>query len=1100
MSDAPYRRADGQPTIGLAIIAKDEEEALPRLLDSLGWTELPGPEGGPEAAEHDGTGIFREESAVDFVVVCDTGSEDDTVEIARRRGCRVVEFEWCDHFGKARQASYDALPAGLDFTMWADCDDVIPEAARLREIASRIPPAAGGTIHRYDYAQDEMGNCICELWRERLVRPAAIEGWDLPIHEVLRVSAPLVHVPDVPWVHRQPHGRARDPERNYKILSADLEAARLAGSPPSVRTLAYLGTEALALGRTEEAIERFHAYLARPDAGWDQERCQVAHKLSIALRLPLEGETDEDVAERLDEAQEAAYRAISERPDWADGYNDLAEIALRRDEPERALHFCETAMRLEPPQTLLIINPLEYDYQPQLMRSVALAKLGRTEEAMDATQRLLAVTPQRPDLLAQAAGLQQQLAIAEAEAHVLALREILVRHDENDKARRLMECAPYFLVDRPAIAAARLDQREMTLHATDPQVYGSYYRENPNEAPFERTGIPISEAHKRFHRVEMLRRGLLEQAGEVIELDGGSEALVATEEVRELRVLDLSCNDGWMLKNLSIAGFGTAGALDGMDLNRDAAARAQDRLDPGASGATLAEADAKRAPARIVCGDLHTAPEFFDEGSYDAVVCFETIEHVPDPEATLALMARMAKPGGRLYVSTPDGAYEGGNVPGWARVESKGHLRALRSLDVASLIAPLGLVAQFEVAQRLVACSVTNEPRRGRVDLYAGPVDALPEKISDEGLGGSETALCKVAEHLARRGYDVRVFCGTEGGLRGDHVTVGEDRHTGGSVLYAPAAAWDPGAAADLFVSSRAPEALDRTIAAPRRALWLHDADYGERLTAERASRATDVIVLSEFQRRHLVDRYPFLAAHPGLYLSRNGIETSFFRGGRAKRRPWAVYSSSPDRGLDVLLEMWPRIAERVPGAELHHTYAPVYAQFRDAYPHLAAFHARVVELSAAARRAGAKVVAHEHMGQRELAALYRRARCWAYPSWTSALADGSSAPFPEISCISAMEAQAAGAVPVALRYGALPETVAAGELIEQDGVESLAALPEAWRSRFVEAVVRALTDDEYFDEHSAAGREHGAALDWSGVVDAWEEALLSPRRAPVLA
>lgn len=1094
----PFRRSDGLPTIGLALITKNEAGTLPRLLDSVGWTELaePGPPESWVRADDDdakASGYWRTDAAVDFVVVCDTGSDDETVAIAQRRGCRVVTAEWTDDFGAARQVSYDALP-DVAFTLWADGDDVIEGAEQLREIAARMPPNIAGTIHRYDYAQDEVGNCICELWRERLIRHGIGARWKLPIHEVLEVPGQMIHTPEVVWHHRTPPDRERDPERNYTILARDKAEAEARGEQPDPRTLAYLGTEALALGRIDEAIACFRDYLARQDARWDQERCQVAHKLAVALRAeqdaipPDERDPDDD---GLDDAVAAAYQAIQERPDWADGYLDLAEIALRRGQPERALAFCDTAQRLDPPQTLLIINPLEYSYQPELLRSIALTQLGRNEEAYAATEKVLATTPQRDDVLRQAAALRTILQADEAERHVLALREILVRHDENAKAGQLMGCVPYIVADRPAIAQARLDQREMVLHATDPETYRRYYRENPGETPFEAQGVPIPDAHKAFPRVAFLRDGLLAQALGIDreDLREQSDAAIAKAKgaLAAMRVLDLSANDGWMLANLATADIGTGegGVLDGLDLNRDASERAGKRPELAATA------------GRIVCDDLHAAAEHFEPGSYDAVVCYETIEHVPDPRATLALMAQMVKPGGRIYVSTPDGAYERGNVPDWWRVEYKGHLRALTAADVADLVAEVGLVHSLIPEQRLVVAEAEPRERTGKVIFYAGAVDALPERILDEGLGGSETALCKVAEHFARRGYDVRVYTGTEHGIRGDQVSVDGRSLTGGQVIYAPGTAWDPGEPCDLFVCSRVPEAFDRSIAAPRRALWLHDADYADRITPERIARTTDVIVLSDFQRGLLTDRYPELA-DANVVVSRNGIETSFYRRLPKKRKPWVVYSSSPDRGLDVLLEVWPAIRKRVPAAELHHTYAPVYHRFREQYPHLQAFHARVEELSAAAEG----VVAHEAMGQRELAKLYAKARVWAYPSWTTP----AKAPFPEISCITAVEAQAAGAVPVCLSYGALRETVVTGELVVEDGqgedpgvIAWGSTLSAAWRERFVEAVVRGLTDDAWLAECAEVGRPWALERDWSGVCDEWIETLLSgaPEKVP---
>jgi 2-polyprenyl-3-methyl-5-hydroxy-6-metoxy-1,4-benzoquinol methylase len=51
-------------------------------------------------------------------------------------------------------------------------------------------------------------------------------------------------------------------------------------------------------------------------------------------------------------------------------------------------------------------------------------------------------------------------------------------------------------------------------------------------------------------------------------------------------------------------------------------------------------------------GDVRELP--FGDGMFDLVVCFETIEHVADPERLLAELRRVMAGDGLLFVSTPN--------------------------------------------------------------------------------------------------------------------------------------------------------------------------------------------------------------------------------------------------------------------------------------------------------------------------------------------------------------------------------------------------------------------------------------------------------------
>ncbi len=61
------------------------------------------------------------------------------------------------------------------------------------------------------------------------------------------------------------------------------------------------------------------------------------------------------------------------------------------------------------------------------------------------------------------------------------------------------------------------------------------------------------------------------------------------------------------------------------------------------------------------------------DNSFDAILCTEVLEHVPEPIAALREMARILKPGGRIFITAPLGSglhqlpfhYYGGYTPGW---------------------------------------------------------------------------------------------------------------------------------------------------------------------------------------------------------------------------------------------------------------------------------------------------------------------------------------------------------------------------------------------------------------------------------------------------
>jgi O-antigen biosynthesis protein len=110
----------------------------------------------------------------------------------------------------------------------------------------------------------------------------------------------------------------------------------------------------------------------------------------------------------------------------------------------------------------------------------------------------------------------------------------------------------------------------------------------------------------------------------------------AAPMVKGLRVLDVACGSGYGSHHLATAGG--AHAVEGVDISQDVVDHAR---------ATY------KAPAlSFRHGSILDLP--FADASFDAVTCFETIEHVDDDRGALAQLRRVLRPGGVLWISTPN--------------------------------------------------------------------------------------------------------------------------------------------------------------------------------------------------------------------------------------------------------------------------------------------------------------------------------------------------------------------------------------------------------------------------------------------------------------
>lgn len=179
------------------------------------------------------------------------------------------------------------------------------------------------------------------------------------------------------------------------------------------------------------------------------------------------------------------------------------------------------------------------------------------------------------------------------------------------------------------------------------------------------------------------------------------------------------------------------------------------------------------------------------------------------------------------------------------------------------------------------------------------------------------------------------------------------------------------------------------------------------------------------------------------------------------------VYASSYDRGLEHLLKMWPEILKEVPDAKLRIFYGWVmFDKVMANNPERMAWKEKMEELM---RQPGIT-----HLGRISHGACeeeFKNAGIWAYPTH-----------FGEISCITAMRAQALGAVPVVINYAALEETVKFGKKIEGDIYE-----PEV-REEFKKKLIFELQNPWSDENRNVMMNWAKQQFAWSKVAKQWDQ------------
>lgn len=218
----------------------------------------------------------------------------------------------------------------------------------------------------------------------------------------------------------------------------------------------------------------------------------------------------------------------------------------------------------------------------------------------------------------------------------------------------------------------------------------------------------------------------------------------------------------------------------------------------------------------------------------------------------------------------------------------------------------------------------------------------------------------------------------------------------------------------DYLLIIKQADLLDRNLEAAKRIVYYtNDIDDRERLTEARMAKVEQVAALSDWHKDNLLQGIPRVEVYGhAIHALEKPVDVS------KKQKNLCVYASSPDRGLEVLQNIWGEIEKIYPDAKLE--------------------------------------VAYNGRTEQEMDELYRRAEFWAYPCTGV-----------ELFCITGARAQQALTIPVVMPHMAVDEIVKAGYVSKTDDSAK----------DYAQLLAYALSDD--MDEYNDALREKLSTYPW---------------------
>jgi tetratricopeptide (TPR) repeat protein len=297
----------------------------------------------------------------DMILIADTGSTDNTVELARSCGAVVPEIHispW--RFDLARNAALALIPRDIDICISLDLDEILEPG--WREEIERVWNDETTRL-RYKY---NWGNGI-EYFYEKIHHRHGYH-WHHPCHEYPRTDARIKEVcahTNMLLVSHHP-----DPLKSRGQYMELLELS-VKEDPSCPRNMFYYARELTFYRKWVDAIVALHKYLENPKSNWATERCYAMRLLSQSY------EALGDAAQ----AENWLHKATKEAPNTREPWVELSDFARKSENWELSYNCAKKAIEINNKDLVYSRDPSVWGARPHDLLALAAYYLGYHDEA-----------------------------------------------------------------------------------------------------------------------------------------------------------------------------------------------------------------------------------------------------------------------------------------------------------------------------------------------------------------------------------------------------------------------------------------------------------------------------------------------------------------------------------------------------------------------------------------------------------------------------------------------------------------------------------------------------------------------------------------------